>query len=241
MGVEAHRDWAEEILTRWTPKVLLRGGEGALPLTSGVGAMIVAAVVLHAASVALDPCHEAVVEWRAYQKILAFDPPLYPLSPPNTAAIARGSAKFDANTTFAAAYAQVRQRLDALALVAAARAGCEVERLGCFSSAELLLADLTAVQAAEAQPHWPGAWALLRRKTARRVLVNLVHGPPAPRPHGPPPPPPPSLPVPPSATPWVPLTRPGKGLAAGRMRGAGGCTGRGGAAEPRWTRCLRWA
>ena len=141
--------------------------------------MTVAAAVLLAASVALDPCHEAVLEWRAYQKILAAEP-LWPLNPPDTAAVARGSGRFEANTTFAAAYAQVRQRLDALALVAAARAGCEVERLGCFSSAELLLADLASVHTAEAQSRWPEAWALLRRKTARRVMVNLVHVPPPP-------------------------------------------------------------
>ena len=150
--------------------------------------MLLAAAVLLAAIAALDPCHEAVLEWRAYHKILAADPPLWPLNPPDTAAVARGSGRFEANTTFAAAYAQVRQRLDALALVAAARAGCEVERLGCFSSAELLLADLTSVHtAAEAQPHWPEAWALLRRKTARRVMVNLVLVPPFPRPPPPPP------------------------------------------------------
>ena len=174
--------------------------------------MTLAAAVLWAASVALDPCGEGVVELRAYQSILAVDPPPWPLNPPDAAAVARGSSRFDTNTTFAAAYAQVRQRLDALALLAAGRSGCEVERLGCFSNAELLLRDLGSVHTAEAQPHWPEAWSRLRRKTARRTMVNLVRPPGARR-------------VPPRVPPRAdgcPLTPPPPpaAVAPGRLRGA---------------------
>ena len=135
---------------------------------------MILSVLLMGAPVALDPCGEGVVEWRAYQTILKADPP-WPLAPDTAPSVTRGESTFDANTTMASAYAQARHRLDALALVAAGRAGCEVERLGCMSNAAQLISDLGSLKKdADGEPHWPESYARLRRKTIRRTMVNLV-------------------------------------------------------------------
>lgn len=74
------------------------------------------------------PCAEAIGELAAYETLLRNEPYFPVTSDP----IPQVPMVFSGSDAWEPVYAGARFRIDKLAATAAARSGCEIERLGCF-------------------------------------------------------------------------------------------------------------